>query len=275
MKGEGIMSGEKIEEKIKKWLKSSGFPLEMDAAHIFREEGFEVRQSVILRDIQEEKPREVDILASFPYEQDLGLTKITCVLECKSSQQPWLIFSANDTLSNYNKLYALAVMSPDAIAGFMDIILERRYLTSWQYFHNSAKCGYSLRQPFSEKDTAYSAAMNVLKACRNLVEPSSEHSLARIKFAFPIIVVDSPIFECSKVYDELVVTEVQHSKFLFSSYIPDFTGCCIHIVHISALENFAKYFRNVSNEMRELFQEYEQKFLSNFSKKNGSQGDSA
>ena len=29
-----------IEDRIKKWLNDSGFPLEMKAAHIFREEGY-------------------------------------------------------------------------------------------------------------------------------------------------------------------------------------------------------------------------------------------
>lgn len=255
-----------IEDRIKKWLNDSGFPLEMQAAQVFREQGYEVRQSVVLRDVQEDKPREVDMLASFPYELDRGITKINCVIECKSSKNPWLVFDAIDTLSNYSRLHAFAIMSDDARSALADILFKDKSRKSWKYFDSSSKCGYALRQPFVEKDTGYSAAMNVLKACRNVIEPSEKFSLPQINIAFPLIVVDSPIFECSQIDGELKVKSVTHSKFLFSSFIPNETGCRINIVHIDYLDSFAKHYINVSDSLREMLAPHEQEAMDGLKK---------
>lgn len=250
---------EGLQNAIKKWLKDTGFPLEMKAADVFREQGYEVRQSFVVKDMQEDKPREIDVIANYPYELDRGFIRITCILECKSSKQPWLVFQANDVLSGYNKLHAFAVMSDDARAAFVDVLFKNkeRYKPNWQYFNDTTKCGYALRQPLTEKDTAFTAAMNVLKAARNTVQPRHGRPLHDIDIAFPIIVVDSPIFECQTVDDEINIKEVTHSSFLFSSYIPDYTGCRMHIVHIDHLDKFAKYYANVSTAIRELLSGYE------------------
>lgn len=75
--------------------------------------------------------------------------------------------------------------------------------------------------------------------------------------AFPIIVVDTPIFECRTVVGEIIIKEVPHSQFLSSSYVPDYTGCCMRIVYIDHLDSFAKCYGNVSPAVRTLFSEYE------------------
>ncbi|MBP1205241.1 hypothetical protein JOD97_003283 [Duganella sp. 1411] len=247
-----------VEASIKKWLKETGFPLEMQAAHVFNELGYDVRQSYVVKDIQEDKPREIDILAKYPFELDLGITKIFCILECKSSKHPWLVFDGENTLSSYNMLHSFAIMSPDAFSAISGILFSDKSRKSWELFQRSPKCGYALRQPFSDKDTGYTAAMNVLKACRNMVEPPQKTSLPNINVAFPILVVDKPIFECAYVEGELVVKEVPHSKFLFSSYIPDLAVSRINIVHIDHLDSFAKHYINVATKLREMLAETEQ-----------------
>jgi len=248
-----------LEDEIKKWLENTGFPLEMKAADVFREQGYDVRQSFVVKDMQEEKPREIDVIANFPYELDRGMIRITCVLECKSSRQPWLVFHADDVLSGYSKLHSFAVLSDDARAAFVEVLFsnKEKYKPEWSYFSDSTKCGYALRQPMTDKDTAFTAAMNVLKAARNIVQPRHGRPLHDIDIAFPIIVVDTPIFECRTVDGEILIKEVPHSQFLFSSYVPDYTGCCMRIVHIDHLDSFAKYYANVSAAVRTLFSEYE------------------
>lgn len=245
-----------IENSIKKWLKDTGFPLEMQAAQVFNELGYDVRQSYVVKDIQEDKPREIDVLATYPYELDLGVTKIFCVLECKSSKNPWLVFGGENTLSSYNLLHLFAMMSPDALSVIGEKLVADKSLRSSAMFQRSPKCGYALRQPFTDKDTGYTAAMGVLKACRNMIE-APKSSLPQINIAFPIIVVDTPIFECAYTEGELTVKQVPHSKFLFSSYIPDFSISRINVVHIDHLDSFAKHYINVSNSLRELLAEKE------------------
>jgi hypothetical protein len=144
------------------------------------------------------------------------------------------------------------MMSPDASSTLSHILLSDKSRQSWELFERSAKCGYALRQPFADKDTGYTAAMNVLKACRNIVEPTAKFSLPQINVAFPILIVDKPIFECAHVGGELIVNQVPYSKFLFSSYIPDFAISRINIVHIDHLHSVAKHYIDVSKKLREL-----------------------
>lgn len=254
-----------IEASIKKWLRDTGFPLEMRAAQVFDEFGYDVRQSYVVKDIQEDKPREIDVLATYPYELDLGVTKIFCILECKSSKHPWLIFDGENKLSSYNLLHSFAVMSPDALDVIGEKLMSSESLRSSAMFARSPTCGYALRQPFTDKDTGYTAAMSVLKACRNMIEPNTP--LPAINIAFPILVVDTPIFECAYVAGELTVKEVPHGKFLFSSYIPDFSISRINVVHIDHLDIFAKHYINVSTSIREMVAEDERKLWDRATKK--------
>ncbi len=244
-----------LEKQILTWLEKTGFPLEMDAAVPFRKHGFEVRQSSVVLDSQENKPRELDVLAIDP--AILGILNLTCVLECKSSKQPWIVFTSDDALENYNRLFAFSVMSKDARSTLVDMVDTKSEL--WlKYFSRSSRSGYAMRQALNDKDTAYTASMSVLKACNVIISKDYEGVLPSLNFAFPIIVVDTPIFECFKNESgELSIKQVKQAEFLFSSYIPDSVGCCIRIVHIDELEEVAKYFRILCNDFREFFHEFE------------------
>lgn len=256
------MSNENLEKEIINWLEKTGFPLEMDAAVPFRKHGFEVRQSSVVLDTQENKPRELDILAIDPNIH--GILSLTCVLECKSSKQPWIVFTSDDALENYNRQFAFSIMSKDARSAIVDLVDHKSDIWN-KYFKRSNRAGYAMRQALNEKDTAYTASMNVLKACNVIIKKDYEGALPALNFAFPIIVVDTPIFECSKNAEgKLVVTEVKQSEFLFSSYIPYSVGCCIRIVHIDELGEVAKYFRELCNDFRQFFDE----FVRNSFKKN-------
>jgi len=243
-----------LRKKIINWLEKTGFPLEMDAAVPFRKHGFEVRQSSVVLDTQENKPRELDILAIDP---DIhGILSLTCVLECKSSKQPWIVFTSDDALENYNRQFAFSIMSKNARSAIVDLVSARSDLWD-KYFKRSNRSGYAMRQALNDKDTAYTASMAVLKACNVIVGKDYDGVLPALNFAFPIIVVDTPIFECSKNEEgKLVVTELKKSEFLFSSYVPNSVGCCIKIVHIDELEEVAKYFRTLCNDFRVFFDEF-------------------
>jgi hypothetical protein len=151
-----------LEKEILSWLEKTGFPLEMDAAVPFRKHGFEVRQSSVVLDTQENKPRELDVLAIDP--DHIGLLNLTCVLECKSSKQPWIVFTSDDALENYNRQFAFSIMSKDARAAIVDLVKPKSELWD-KYFKRSNRSGYAMRQALNDKDTAYTASMAVLKAC--------------------------------------------------------------------------------------------------------------
>ena len=56
----------------------------------------------------------------------------------------------------------------------------------------------------------------------------------------PFIVIDSPLFECSRKQDgELELIEVSNSEFLFSAHIPDYIGCSVKVITKEHLPDFA------------------------------------
>lgn len=250
-----------VREKVIEWINRSGFPLEMESARAFRNAGFDVRQSASHLDPEEKKGREIDVLAADP--DWLGVVEIYFVLECKSSDKPWVVLAADNALSNYNRAHAFSVVSREAKAAIF---------SSWrkggefkQLLDKSSRCGYGFRQALGgQNDKAYSAAISVLKACAGLVADRHDSNIPRYAFAFPVIVVDTPVFECSLNSDgELNLEEVQESEFLFSAHVPFEISSCIKVVKKDHLNVFADRAKKIATTIREAMMEYESKALPN------------
>ncbi len=238
-----------ITENVRAWLEEQGYPLEMRVAAAFRETGFEVRQSSVYIDPQSSKGREVDVIASDP--DYIGCVEIHFVIECKSSKKPWILLTADDVLSSYNRLSALGVLSDATRSTFGKRVVE--LIDSLPWLPKSSRCGYAFRQAFSgNSDLAYTAAMNVASACEYLVYPKGDSPSAPFIIAFPLIVVDSPLLECTLQPDgKLQLDEVSQGEFLFVARLPSYFGSCIRIVTGDYLRDFAHEAKNVAERYRE------------------------
>lgn len=246
-------------EKVIEWLRKTGFPLEMEAASAFRKAGFDVQQSSSIQDTQSDKGREIDVLVQDP--DSIGIINISFVVECKSSSKPWVVFTADDALRNRNRLFSFGLLSNLAL----DTLSEKwENLTLLKpYVMKPEKGGYGFRQVLDQgSDPAYSAAIGALKACHGIVRDREHSEFPRLAFAFPIIVVDSPLFECSlKIDGELEVKPVFHSEFVFSSYIPEHIGCCVRIITKEYLPNAATWAKQLAHAIREDLKSEEEKMF--------------
>jgi hypothetical protein len=109
---------------------------------------------------------------------------------------------------------------------------------------------YSLRQAFSEKDLAYSAALSVAKATDDRVR-SEEGFIPNLDFAFPVIVVNSPLILCSLDENgEIHLEETDRGEFLFHADPPKNFGTCIQVVTIGGLPAFAAEAKIVAGQLR-------------------------
>ncbi|MDP9990381.1 hypothetical protein J2W28_000236 [Variovorax boronicumulans] len=238
------------------WLNTSGFPLEMIAAAAFRNVGFHVQQSAIYEDAQSSKGREIDVLASDP---DIwGYINLSAVVECKSSTNPWVVFISDD--NSLQSIRTSAVMTKKAES----VLWEKRMpLNRASQGASQAPLGYGFRQVAKDgkdgkdkksnvPDPAYAAAMNVLSACKGLVDSAPTFpDTEAIAISIPIIVVNSPILECQlDANKKLQLTSVEQSRFLFSAYLPQLTRCVIQVVHQDALEEKAKEAKTIVNDFR-------------------------
>jgi hypothetical protein len=247
-------------EKVFEWLQKTGFPLEMQAASAFRYAGFDVRQSFTFPDPQSEKGREIDVLAQDP--DFVGMIEIFFVVECKSSPNPWVVLISDDALSNHNRLFAFSVTS-----GAAREVLSKRLKDFGRldpYIKRPARGGYGFRQAFGkDNDPAYAAAIGAMKASCGVAQDRTSSTIPRLVFAFPVIVIDSPLFECSLTGNgELQLTEVEQSDFLFSAHIPDNIGCCVKVVTKPRLPVFAQWAKQLANSIREELNDEEERFFS-------------
>lgn len=236
-----------LEEKVLKWLKSTGFPLEMAAANAFRAEGFQIRQSSTYTDPETEKSREMDILA---VDQDwIGAIQISYVLECKSSSKPWIVLTSEDAWAAFNRLSMFAVMSKQALNCLAERITDSAIQA---HIERPSFGGYGLRHALSDGgDTAYTAACSVIKASMSVAFKDQKSEVSSAAFVFPVIVVDTPIFECSLRDDgELELREVRESDFLFGMGAPRPIATCIKIVTKDELPVFAQRARRTANQLR-------------------------
>lgn len=244
-----------MKNKVLEWIKKTGFPLEMEAASAFRSAGFEIRQSYTYPDTQSEKGREIDVLAQDP--DFVGVIDIFFVLECKSSSKPWVILTSEDALANYNRLFAFAITSEDAKKSLVEKSKGGDGLLS--YLKRSSRGGYGFRQALgNNNDVAYAAAIGALKACKGIVTDNTTSRLPYLAFAFPVIVVDSPLFECSLREDgELHLQEVEESEFLFSAHIPGEVGSCVKVIRKERLGKFAIDAKQLANTIRQSLKDEE------------------
>ncbi len=231
--------------KIREWLDSQGFPLEMKAAAAFRAAGFEVRQSSFYTDPETNKNREIDLVALDP--DDLGIVNIQFILECKAGKNPWVLLCSRDALRNYNRLFAFAALSKtarhiliDHIEGDFDAFSAR---IPW--IKKEELSGYSLRRAHSEKDTAFEAAVGVAKACNAFIQGKQE--VDWIAFAFPVIVIEGPLVRCwLDGNGDVQLDEASEGELLFGH---DF-GACIRVVTASYLSAFAMEAKRVADRLR-------------------------
>lgn len=246
------MTSEAIETRIISWFKKTGFPLEMAVADAFHRAGFEIRQSNPYIDPETGKNREIDVLAIDP--DWAGIIDIEFFLECKSSTYPWVVLCSENGLATYNRVSAFSVSTESAARATAKRLQE---LKSYSFFERSDDNGYGFRQALGERsDVAYGAAMNTFKACVAQKIVKEELPYNTLSFHIPVIVVDSPLFECRLTANgDLSLKQVRRSEFLFRTHMPKPMGCCIRVVTKEELPAWAAEAKALANSLREDFEE--------------------
>jgi hypothetical protein len=231
-----------MDGKVREWLEGEGYPLEMRAASAFRSSGFDVRQSVYYMDADTGKTREIDLLCGvgdFPY----GLANLSLVVECKTSKKPWVVFSSEHTLLEFNRLFAFGILSGKVRGELANTVHDVRDRLSW-FPKRNRRIGYAATQAFAEKqDVPFSAAMGTIKASLDLLKPS-DGGTPPFRAAFPIIVLDAPLIDCFlDETGEVQLSEIDEHEFFFAPRLEDFPGTCIRIVTLRGLPSFCQVAR--------------------------------
>ena len=203
-----------LKEKVQEWLLSQGYPLEMKVASALREHGFEVRQSHYYKDIQTDEHREIDILA---VRTDLlGYAEVAFLIECKATQKPWVLFTSEDTISGYNRLFSLGITSEHV----KKLLCEdsSNHLYTLPLFKKEGRVAYGATVAFTNGyDIAFQAAMSSTKAA---ISRKAERQSTGFQISFPVIVVDGPLFEGYLSNDnDMILTEISESYLFYHNHL--------------------------------------------------------
>jgi hypothetical protein len=91
-----------MEDKVREWLETQGYPLEMQVARTFQECGFRVIQGEYYSDPATATLRETDVVASMVAEMAGCHLRVSFVAECKSqsADKPWILFTRGARLAD-------------------------------------------------------------------------------------------------------------------------------------------------------------------------------
>jgi hypothetical protein len=193
-------SPDDLQTKVQAWLDQEGYPLEFAAAAVFRRHGFQVRQGTYVRVDDEEKAREIDVVAY----KDAGgdaLIRIYHVVECKwSKDKPWVVFTGSGSMASA----ACITQTISSLLGSAIVWTQAglEQLHGMNLFTTPRRAGFNGRQAFSKgNDEFYNAMSSVSSLSTLLVENYDDEKRARgilpksAVLAFPVIVVDGRLFE--------------------------------------------------------------------------------
>jgi hypothetical protein len=246
---EDASSKEPLGRRVTRWLNKQGFPLEFRVARAFQKAGFEVKQSHYVDIPNHPRPREIDVLAIYDTRAMFGEPRYELYVECKwSKDKPWVVFSSD----------AESVPPPSVLLGSVRTnltgegvlwLLEEHEVPWRAPFGSTAPICHGGRQVVfasTEKDrrdrfyATMQSVTTITSASLVRVNPFPVPQFEPCTFAFPVVVVEAPLFRASLVEgtDEMTVTPIQRARVLWRGLRAD-TVSWVELVQADAVEAFA------------------------------------
>ena len=185
-----------LESKVRSWLDEHGYPLEMEIARAMQLAEFGVVQAEYVEDADTGTARETDIIA---YEESRGencrvLSAVT--VECKSQKsKPWVLFTNPGSYPPYLSVSRRA--TSERGRNVLRAISNRSEVQTLLPFALPKRTAYGVTIALRDnQDLAYQALNSVAKAALGIVARlSAVESGNLIPIAFPIVVIEAPLFE--------------------------------------------------------------------------------
>jgi hypothetical protein len=272
------MSEPNLETKILAEIKKSGFPFELDIAANLQSYGFDVAQSLYYIDQDEQKGREFDIRAykkrslGFPFRtcpplipndirHENGLSRelvdtenfvgFCLLIECKRSQDPWVIFTSEKTNSDpiqnfelehfheYYEWFSQAFAKKD-INYFNEEHKKRNP------FGQYSRRGRTFFEPFAKPggDMIFKAITSVVKATIATKEIKFGIELGRTCYYCPIVVFDGNLFEAYFEGNEIILRP--KDSVLVSFFYTSPSYYCDYLVPVMTKQGLFEFCRNLN-----------------------------
>ena len=206
-----MKSDDKI-KNMKQAIIKSGFPLEIFTASVLKSKYYNIIQHQYYLDKNENKLREIDLVAEKSAKLDSSkkektfVFQNTLIIECKKQEQssPWLFFEGDDVNQDSSTLKYTSTKNYIDKKWVNDVIFPKTH------YYNKIPCVYYI-PPFKlnkdgkkSKDYIHETILQLISAVATTVTTYSEFQSRiahkRLFFYYPLIVLDGDLYS-SKISD--------------------------------------------------------------------------
>ena len=228
-----------IEVRVREWLATEGYPLELEVARAFRKAGFRAHHAMMYDDEITNKKREIDVVATKHFGQDGRWIRVVVVIECKNnSEKPWVCFSDTELTLNENQRIRQRLTG-----GFgrtlLDGVNALTSLFNMGLFQIPTQCASSMTTAFANenKDYAFSSTASVIAASKAIAKRFHKSQIAAI--VFPVIIVDGHLFQSHlSEAGEMELVQVDEAILLWKNQTSGHPNTIINVINRRILEKF-------------------------------------
>jgi hypothetical protein len=207
--------------KLREWLNTQGYPLEMRVAQEFQSSGFVVTQSQYYADPESSTQREIDVIARKEGEwADYFLLSIQFAISCKyATKRPWIVFSSDVRYSS--GVLEGAFVPSTAGALFNKRLWVTSDYTSLKLLKAHVRRGYNVTEGFTTGvDVPFQAVMSAMKYADSVAaatdlqkETVKGKQVVYASLVCPVVVISGKLFEAYLDLDRsLQVSEIQRAS---------------------------------------------------------------
>jgi hypothetical protein len=188
------------ETKLREWLNTQGYPLELRVARAFRQAGAAVDVGRYFRDPESQTPREIDVIATFQsHSHRMGVPwRFSFVVECKASRTPWVAMvnsleSAWSPILLSERVYHSRWSSAVREASQQELVAEFLWEKAERRIAHSAVRTLA----DNNSDVSFGALMTASKAAYWHALDAHERDPSTHHLVFPAVVVGADLWVCS------------------------------------------------------------------------------
>jgi hypothetical protein len=248
-----------LDNKIKKWFSKQGYPLEMRVAAAFQKHEFIVTLSSYYKDLDENKYREIDVIASrnlYFKQSPVLFIDLTYIIECKHSpDKPWVLLkSSADNNSGIGHDIDNRIATKMGKYALLELSVDNEVRNN-KIFTFSQRLSYGVTRALkNQDDMPYKALLAACKAANShaiaIDNTWNKNKTSRIEFIFPLVIVEGQLYESTLGNESnIILNNVSNGTVIFRNPSAGDNLTFIDIVTEQGLEAFIE---SISNEAEKL-----------------------
>jgi hypothetical protein len=254
------------ESDVRVYLENHGIPLELYTADIFSEFKFQRFQSVYYHNYELNKMRELDVICYEPLSSKFGSPVFQFYIECKMSpKNATLLFCDPQEIKKGNRfrlIYNEDNSESDNDGAIVTKVRAAIGSSDCDFFDGLGPQSYNLRtaknhKKDKEEDIAYSAAESVCysAASSNATVPNDSPFPFPGSIVLPIIVIDGPMFSCSRNKDTggLDISSIEMASLLWKRRVLNQPVFTIQVITKNGLTNYCEQARGAVDNLKRNF----------------------